>query len=139
MEAFFTKEEINEIMKDVKDYRFKVPEDLFFCSDDIKEYVEPDLIKNIPFLLWLMTKEPANKYEEDTYNSNESNHISQNNQDEADSVLFSKGNPTSTSLHETTTISKIRKRYSRDENTNTDNVSRPLQCIIRLHNRTNQR
>ena len=68
MEAFFTKEEINEIMKDVKDYRFKVPEDLFFCSDDIKEYVEPDLIKNIPFLLWLMTKEPANKYEEDTYN-----------------------------------------------------------------------
>lgn len=47
----------------------------------------------------------TSNYEEDTYNSNESNHISQNNQDEADSVLFSKGNPTSTSLHETTTIS----------------------------------
>lgn len=67
-EVFYTVEELEAIKRDVEKYSIKVPDDFFFCSDDIKEFVEPNLIKYVPFLLWLLTREPKNKYEEDTRN-----------------------------------------------------------------------
>ena len=40
--------------------------DFFFCIDDIKKYIEPNIKENFNFAVWLLQKEPKTEQEKET-------------------------------------------------------------------------
>lgn len=63
--TFITYDELDEIEEEVSAYPWK-PDDIFYCIDDIKEHIEPDMKNNIRFAVWLLQKTPKTEYEKES-------------------------------------------------------------------------
>lgn len=57
-------DEICEIEDRVASYNWK-PDDVFYCIDDIKKHIEPDIKSNLSFAIWLLQKPPETNQEKE--------------------------------------------------------------------------
>lgn len=57
-------DEICEIEDRVASYEWK-PDDVFYCIDDIKKHIEPDIKSNLGFAFWLLQKPPKTSQEKE--------------------------------------------------------------------------
>lgn len=53
---FIKEDELYAIEDRVAEYSWQPDENMFICIEDIQKYIEPNLPKSLPFLLWLMNK-----------------------------------------------------------------------------------
>lgn len=53
-----------EIEDRVASYEWK-PDDVFYCIEDIKKYIEPDIKSNLSFAFWLLQKKPQTSQEKE--------------------------------------------------------------------------
>lgn len=60
-----TFDKLCQIEDEVSEYLWK-PDDIFYCIDDIKAFIEPDMKNNIRFAVWLLQKEPKSEPEKES-------------------------------------------------------------------------